>query len=102
MDPRFRFDDTTEFAETLADDVMSRVRVAVPVKITEDSDGHTVKLQPLIKAVQRGVDGKSNEITAVPKLLDQLVLANSIVTLDAMGVRPRLPSGSWRAGAIIC
>src|ERR671932_1150974 len=34
---------------------------------------------------QRCVDGKSNEITAVPELLDQLVLANSIVTLDAMG-----------------
>jgi predicted transposase YbfD/YdcC len=34
---------------------------------------------------QRRVDGKSNEITAVPELLDQLALQNSIVTLDAMG-----------------
>ena len=34
---------------------------------------------------QRCVDGKSNEITAVPELLDQLALENSIVTLDAMG-----------------
>ncbi len=34
---------------------------------------------------QRCVDGKSNEITAVPELLDQLALGNSIVTLDAMG-----------------
>ncbi len=34
---------------------------------------------------QRCVDGKSNEITAVPELLDQLTLENSIVTLDAMG-----------------
>jgi len=34
---------------------------------------------------RRCVDGKSNEITAVPELLDQLVLENSIVTLDAMG-----------------
>jgi predicted transposase YbfD/YdcC len=34
---------------------------------------------------QRCVDDKSNEITAIPELLDQLVLANSIVTLDAMG-----------------
>ena len=34
---------------------------------------------------QRCVDGKSNEITAIPELLDQLVLANNIVTLDAMG-----------------
>jgi predicted transposase YbfD/YdcC len=34
---------------------------------------------------QRCVEDKSNEITAVPELLDQLVLENSIVTLDAMG-----------------
>jgi hypothetical protein len=34
---------------------------------------------------QRCVDDKSNEITAVPELLDQLTLENSIVTLDAMG-----------------
>ena len=34
---------------------------------------------------QRCVDGKSNEITAIPELLDQLAWQNSIVTLDAMG-----------------
>jgi hypothetical protein len=34
---------------------------------------------------QRCVDGKSNEITAIPVLLEQLALENSIVTLDAMG-----------------
>ena len=34
---------------------------------------------------QRCVNGKSNEITAMPELLDQLALENSIVTLDAMG-----------------
>ena len=34
---------------------------------------------------QRSVDDKSNEITAIPELLDQLALENSIVTLDAMG-----------------
>ena len=68
----------------------------------------------------RCVDGKSNEITAVPDLLDQLALQNSIVTLDAMGgagqegsvgeadgrpaegARPRLPSASWHAGVTIC
>ena len=34
---------------------------------------------------QRGVDGKPNEVTAVPELLDTLHLDGSIVTLDAMG-----------------
>ena len=33
----------------------------------------------------RAVDGKSNEITAVPELLDALRLEGCIVTLDAMG-----------------
>src|SRR3954453_22337746 len=34
---------------------------------------------------QRCVADKSNEIIAIPALLDQLVLVDSIVTLDAMG-----------------
>jgi predicted transposase YbfD/YdcC len=38
-----------------------------------------------IVLAQEAVDCKSNEITAVPKLLDLLVLKGAIVTLDAMG-----------------
>src|SRR5918993_10993 len=34
---------------------------------------------------QRAVDGKSNEVTAIPELLDTLHLDGCIVTLDAMG-----------------
>jgi hypothetical protein len=34
---------------------------------------------------QREVDGKSNEITAIPALLEPPSLMNNIVTLDAMG-----------------
>src|SRR4051794_20940925 len=34
---------------------------------------------------QREVDGKSNEITAIPALLETLSVKNGIVTLDAMG-----------------
>ncbi len=34
---------------------------------------------------QRRVDEKSNEITAIPKLLDALALSGTVVTLDAMG-----------------
>lgn len=33
------------------------------------------------------VDGKSNEITAIPELLEMLELAGCIVTIDAMGCR---------------
>ena len=50
-------------------------------------------------------------ITAVPELLDQLALENSIVTLDAMGCQTapqtlrastRLPRRSWHAAATTC
>src|SRR5271155_633090 len=34
---------------------------------------------------QRKVDDKSNEITAVPKLLDAVELSGTVVTIDAMG-----------------
>ncbi|WP_434129666.1 ISAs1 family transposase [Methylocaldum sp. GT1BB] len=34
---------------------------------------------------QRRVDDKSNEITAIPELLDALALEHTLVTLDAMG-----------------
>jgi len=34
---------------------------------------------------QQKVDEKSNEITAIPKLLEQLDIAGSVVTMDAMG-----------------
>ena len=39
---------------------------------------------------QREVDGKSNEITAVPELLDTLHLDGCIVTLDAMGCQKNI------------
>ncbi len=51
---------------------------------------------------QRCVDGKSNEITAVPELLDQLVLENSIVTLDAMGCQTANAEKILARGATTC
>ena len=51
---------------------------------------HTVSAwantQRLVLA-QRKVDGKSNEITAIPALLEVLDVAGCIVTLDAMGTQ---------------
>ncbi len=39
---------------------------------------------------QRGVDDKSNEITAIPQLLDLLTLNGVIVTIDAMGCQKEI------------
>lgn len=36
---------------------------------------------------QRAVDGKSNEITAIPELLKMLTIEGAIVTIDAMGTQ---------------
>jgi predicted transposase YbfD/YdcC len=36
---------------------------------------------------QRAVDGKSNEITAIPELLDILAIKGAIVSIDAMGTQ---------------
>ena len=36
---------------------------------------------------QQKVDEKSNEITAIPKLLDLLDLKGQIITIDAMGTQ---------------
>jgi len=41
---------------------------------------------------QRKVDEKSNEITAIPKLLEALELAGTVVTLDAMGCQREIAS----------
>ncbi|WP_158823959.1 ISAs1 family transposase [Granulicella sp. S156] len=48
---------------------------------------------------QRQVDDKSNEITAIPELLDTLDLKRSIVTLDAMGCQRVIASKILERGA---
>jgi predicted transposase YbfD/YdcC len=35
------------------------------------------------------VDEKSNEITAIPKLLSQLDIAGAVITMDAMGCQKK-------------
>ena len=39
---------------------------------------------------QRAIDGKSNEITAIPELLDMLNLKGAIVSIDAMGTQKEI------------
>lgn len=48
---------------------------------------------------QLKVDGKSNEITAVPEMLKQLYLKGAIVTLDAMGCQEETVAQIGDAGA---
>jgi predicted transposase YbfD/YdcC len=45
------------------------------------------------------VDEKSNEITAIPKLLEMLELSGALVTIDAMGCQTEIASAIVEAGA---
>src|ERR687884_1453473 len=48
---------------------------------------------------QREIDGKSNEISAIPELLDTLHLKGAIVTLDAMGCQTDIAARIRTKGA---
>jgi predicted transposase YbfD/YdcC len=48
---------------------------------------------------QVAVDGKSNEITAIPKLLKMLELSGAIVTIDAMGCQKEIARTIREQGA---
>jgi len=48
---------------------------------------------------QLKVDEKSNEITAIPKLLDLLMIKGCIVTIDAMGCQTKIAEKIVEAGA---
>jgi predicted transposase YbfD/YdcC len=48
---------------------------------------------------QQAVDGKSNEITAIPELLDMLNLTGAIVSIDAMGTQKEIARRVVNKGA---
>jgi predicted transposase YbfD/YdcC len=48
------------------------------------------------------VDAKSNEITAIPRLLEMLELAGAMVTIDAMGCQTEIARKIVEAGADYC
>jgi predicted transposase YbfD/YdcC len=51
---------------------------------------------------QRKVEEKSNEITAIPKLLNALELTGTVVPIDAMGVSAGSPARSSRRRPTMC
>ena len=48
---------------------------------------------------QQKVDGKSNEITAIPKLLDLIDIEGTVVTIDAMGTQKNIAEKIVNKGA---
>lgn len=63
----------------------------------QDADGtgalhlvHAWAYEAGLVLAQRAVDTKSNEITAIPELLDMLALEGAVVTIDAMGTQKQV------------
>lgn len=73
MDIRQRYYDEDEKLRQLEDNIRQKLWTSIPCIVAEDSDGHTVKLQPAIKAVQLMPDGTSKYVD-MPPLLDVPVL----------------------------
>ena len=49
---------------------------------------------------QEAVAGKSNEITAIPRLLERLELAGALVTIDAIGCQTKIAGDPGQAGRL--
>jgi predicted transposase YbfD/YdcC len=70
-------------------------RIRQASKMLSSSNIHIVSAWASHNEVTLGqikTEDKSNEITAIPKLLDSLMLGNSIVTIDAMGCQKEIAS----------
>jgi predicted transposase YbfD/YdcC len=50
---------------------------------------------------QRKVDEKSNEITAIPELLNLLDVSGCIVTIDAMGTQTNIVTPTGTPAALV-
>lgn len=75
--------------------------VSVDGKTSRGSKGKDQKALHTVSAMchshgmvvgQMKTDEKSNEITAIPELLEQLMIKNCIVTIDAMGAQKKIVS----------
>jgi predicted transposase YbfD/YdcC len=89
------------WTRTLSDQAVEREVVAIDGKTVRRSFDRSRDQAPLhlvsawasergLSLGQRAVDGQSNEITAIPELLDALDVNGCIVTLDAMGCQKEI------------
>ena len=51
---------------------------------------------------QKAVEEKSNEIVAIPELLDKIQIKGQIVTIDAMGTRMAIAEKIKKKGQTMC
>jgi predicted transposase YbfD/YdcC len=89
------------WADTLRDKTIPNDVIAIDGKTVRGSKDSFHKKSPIhivsawsngnqLVLGQRKVDGKSNEITAIPELLQMLDIKGSIITIDAMGTQKNI------------
>jgi len=109
LDPEKLETEFRNWVKTIAGELTAQV-IAIDGKASRGSydRGDGVKELQLVSAWatssrlvlgQEAVDQKSNEITAIPKLLEQLDLKECIVTIDAMGTQKKIAEQICEAGA---
>lgn len=107
IDPVLFTECLTTFVTRICPELAGKL-VAIDGKTLRGSrkaDGTTVQIVSAwschngLTLAQHAVDEKSNEITAVPRLLRLLNLKGAIVSLDAMGTQRRTAIGIMQAGA---
>lgn len=92
---------STRFSEWMAASVQlpNKDVISVDGKTSKGSKGKEQKALHMVSALchshgmvvgQTKTDEKSNEITAIPELLDQLMIKGCIVTIDAMGAQKKI------------
>jgi predicted transposase YbfD/YdcC len=108
LDPEKLETEFRNWVKTIAGELTAQV-IAIDRKASRGSydRGDGVKELQLVSAWatssrlvlgQEAVDKKSNEITAIPKLLEQLELKGCIVTIDAMGTQKKIAKRICEAG----
>jgi hypothetical protein len=65
-DPRERFNDLDESMRLAVDRHLSTVWTAMPVRVTEDSEGHTCELQITIQGRDQSREGQVNNVDIAP------------------------------------
>ena len=81
---------------------MARRSVAVTAGVDNKATIHMVSAwasKNLINLGQVPVDEKTNEITAIPKLLQMIEISGALVTIDAMGCQTEIAATIIDEGA---
>ena len=86
IDPTAFAECLSVFGNTLVDDLKGKL-VSIDGKRIRGSKSSNSCTHILISIAGKAVEEKSNEITAIPDVLDSIDLTGAVVSIDAMGTQ---------------